>query len=143
MYINNNNRYRKQSRQLYRLGRAHRVPKYSYSNAQFPALCREGKAINQKNWEHIVAPYEQEENIIADNEMYDNLYILEAEEQMAELDERNNIYKQEDDMRYGINRMNEWDRGYYEGNPYLYSWEYDKMHDFTEALGGDMEDELD
>ena len=75
--------------------------------------------------------------------MYDNLYILEAEEQMAELDERNNIYKQEDDMRYGINRMNEWDRGYYEGNPYLYSWEYDKMHDFTEALGGDMEDELD
>jgi hypothetical protein len=46
-------------------------------------------------------------------------------------------------MRYGIDRMNEWDRGYYKGNPYFYSWEYNKMLHFTEEVEGDLVDELD
>ena len=83
------------------------------------------------------------ETVIENTDIYDNIDILEAEEIIYELEERNEIYKQEDDMRYGIHRMNEWDRGYYEGNPYYYSWEYNKMHQFTEEVEGDMEDELD
>jgi hypothetical protein len=143
MYSNNNKRYSKQSRQLYRLGRVHRVPKYSYSNAQFPALGHPTKETNQTNWEHKVAKDEDVESVIENTDIYDNIDILEAEEIIYELEERNEIYKQEDDMRYGIHRMNEWDRGYYEGNPYYYSWEYNKMHQFTEEVEGDMEDELD
>jgi len=126
-----------------RTGKTQRVPKYSYSTTQFPALGRPTKENNQKNWEHIVAKDEQEETVIVEADLYDNIDIMVAEEMISELEERNEIYKWEDDMRYGIDRMNEWDRGYYEGNPYYYSWEYNKMHHFTEEVEGDMVDELD
>ena len=36
-------------------------------------------------------------------------------------------YDWEDTMRLGIGRMNEWDRGYYEDNPYCYGWEIDSI----------------
>ena len=36
-------------------------------------------------------------------------------------------YDWEDTMRLGIGRMNEWDRGYYEDNPYCYGWEMDSI----------------
>tara|TARA_Y100000748_G_scaffold303585_1_gene309146 strand:+ start:374 stop:802 length:429 start_codon:yes stop_codon:yes gene_type:complete len=36
-------------------------------------------------------------------------------------------YDWEDTMRLGIGRMNEWDRGYYQDNPYCYGWEMDSI----------------
>ena len=36
-------------------------------------------------------------------------------------------YDWEDTMRLGIGRMNEFDRGYYEDNPYCYGWEIDNI----------------
>ena len=120
-----------------------RKPQYKYSNDQFPAFGIHMHVPSKSNWEHIVAKDEQSDTVVVEDNIYDNIDILEAEEMIYELEERDEIYKREDDMRYGINRMTEWDRGYYKGNPYLYSWEYNKMDKFTEDLEGDMEDELD
>ena len=36
-------------------------------------------------------------------------------------------YDWEDEMRLGISRMNEFDRGYYIDNPYCYVWEIDQI----------------
>ena len=36
-------------------------------------------------------------------------------------------YEYEDHMRLGLNRMDEFDRGYYEDNPWCYSWEIDTI----------------
>ena len=33
----------------------------------------------------------------------------------------------EDSVRLEISKLEEFDRGYYEDNPYCYSWEYDKI----------------
>ena len=54
-------------------------------------------------------------------------------------------YDWEDTMRLGINRMNEWDRGYYEDNPYCYSWEIDSIPQSTveeDYYEEDSEDEF-
>ena len=129
---------------MYRRRRNRRPPQYEYSTAKFPALGNPTKEANHNNWEQILANAEKEVIIIVDNDMFDNNNIIESEEMINEMEERYLMYQFEDDMRYGINRMNEWDRGYYEGNPYFYSWEYEKMHNFTEDLEDDIEaDELD
>ena len=60
-------------------------------------------------------------------------------------------YDWEDTMRLGIGRMNEFDRGYYEDNPYCYGWEIDNIpkptyeEDYYEEVIDDelSEDELD
>lgn len=57
-------------------------------------------------------------------------------------------YDWEDTMRLGIGRMNEFDRGYYEDNPYSYGWEIDNIpkptleEDYYEDNEEDEEDEL-
>jgi len=129
---------------MYRRRRNRRPPQYNYSTTHFPALGNPTKEANHNNWEQILANAEKEVTIIVDNDIFDNNNIIESEEMINEMEERYLMYQFEDDMRYGINRMNEWDRGYYEGNPYFYSWEYEKMHNFTEDLEEDIEaDELD
>ena len=60
-------------------------------------------------------------------------------------------YDWEDTMRLGIGRMNEWDRGYYEDNPYCYGWEINSIayptyeEDYYEENSDDelSEEELD
>ena len=60
-------------------------------------------------------------------------------------------YDWEHTMRLGIGRMNEFDRGYYEDNPYCYGWEMDNIptptveEDYYEDNEEDIlsEDELD
>ena len=54
-------------------------------------------------------------------------------------------YDWEDTMRLGIGRMNEFDRGYYEDNPYCYSWEIDNIPQPTfeeDYYEENIEDEL-
>ena len=60
-------------------------------------------------------------------------------------------YDWEDTVRLGIGRMNEWDRGYYEDNPYCYGWEMNSIayptyeEDYYEENSDDelSEEELD
>lgn len=48
-------------------------------------------------------------------------------------------YDWEDEMRLGISRMNEFDRGYYIDNPYCYVWEIDQIP-FDEEYYENLED---
>lgn len=126
---------------MYRRRRAQRKPTYNYSSEQYPELCKQTMTNKHTNWEHILATSKEEETMEVENNIFDNNAFLEVEEIIQELEERNETYKWEDEMRYGIGRMNEWDRGYYNGNPYIYSWEFEKMQFFTEASEGEMEDD--
>ena len=62
---------------------------------------------------------------------------------LNKLDKRLERYDLEDEMSFGINRMNEFDRGYYHDNPYCYSWEVDAIplkYD-TEYEGSDSDED--
>lgn len=128
---------------MYRRSRSQRVRQYTYERSQYPELCKAVKRDQHKEWEPIIPVSKLEETGKMEKDIFDNKASLEVEELINSLEERNEKYKWEDSMSYGVNRMNEWDRGYYEGNPYIYGWECAKMCDFTEELGGDVDDELD
>lgn len=127
---------------MYRRKNSQRTRSYAYEQSHYPALCPVGNLYKHKGWDPTITVTNLEEIVLDKTDIFNNNSI-EAEEIIKSLEERTENYKWEDDMRYGINRMDEWDRGYYEGNPYIYGWEYDKMYSFTEELDPDVEDELD
>ena len=128
---------------MYRRKQAQRTPPYTYEHTHYPALCQAGNIYKHNGWDPTITDTNLEETVLDKTDIFNNNKSIEAEEIIKSLEERTENYKWEDDMRYGINRMYEWDRGYYEGNPYIYGWEYDKMYYFTEELEPDVEDELD
>lgn len=128
---------------MYRRNYSQRTRPYAYEQSHYPALCPVGYRYKHKGWNPTITVTNLEEIVVDNRDIFNNNNSIEAEEIIKSLEERTANYKWEDDMMYGINRMDEWDRGYYEGNPYIYGWEYDKMYSFTEELEPDVEDELD
>ena len=128
---------------MYRRNRRQRVHQYTYDPRMYPKLCPVRMPEKHIDWEQILSVSNLEKPVESTTALFNNKKSMKVEGIIHLLETRIENYKCEDDMRYGICRMNEWDRGYYKGNSYIYGWEWDKMYDFTEELEGDVDDELD
>lgn len=103
--------------------------------------------VKKESFVMAVIKFDNNKNVIHDSykssdyciaaENRENLYKIKQREKILEQ------YNSYDDMRYGINRMDEWDRGYYSDNPYCYSWEVNNIPLSEEYYDSDSESEYD